>query len=82
MKYLSMEDHRQARQYCQDETFEGLVEAIRASEFLPQASVADYMQGAAERSKLWNGSIIRTDSAEHFLRDLEAIGLVAFEVPQ
>jgi hypothetical protein len=81
-KYLSMEDYRQVRQYYQAETFECLVEAICKSEFLPQASVADYMQGVAERSRMWDGGIVRTDSAEHFLRDLQARGAVRFEVPQ
>jgi hypothetical protein len=82
MKYLSMEDYRHVRQYYQAESFEELIEAICRSEFLPQASVADYIQGVAERFRLWDGSIIRTDSAEHFLRDLEARGAVTFEVPQ
>ena len=82
MMYVSMEDHRHVRQYFQAETFEGLVEAICEGEFLPQASVEAYMQGVAHRCKLWDGTIIRTDSAEHFLRDMESRGAITFEVPQ
>ena len=80
MKYLSAKDHTGRPQLPQAETLEGLVEEMRVTTFLPTESVGEFMKGIVERCTMWNGAVIRLDTAEHFLKDLEAEGLVTFEV--
>jgi ABC-type taurine transport system substrate-binding protein len=80
MKYLSTKDHTGRPQLLHAETFEGLVEEMRVTNFLPTDSVAEFMRGIVERCRMWNSAVIRMDTAEHFLTDLEAEGLVTFEV--
>ena len=80
MKYMSMKDHTGRTQLCQADSFEGLVEEMRNQAFLPTASVEEYMRGIVERHKMLHAEIIRMDTAEHFLVDLDACGLIKFEV--
>ena len=73
--------HSKARRYRADRrTFEGLVEEMRNRTFLPTDSVEEYMRDIVERHKMLNAEAIRMDTAEHFLGDLDACGLIKFEV--
>ena len=67
-------------QLYQADTFEGLVEEMRNQTFLPTDSVEEYMRDIVERHKMLNAEAIRMDTAEHFLGDLDACGLIEFEV--
>ena len=80
MKYMSMKDHTGRTQFYQADTFEGLVEEMRNQTFLPTDSVEEYMRGIVERHRMLNAEVIRRDTAEHFLVDLDACGLIKFEV--
>jgi hypothetical protein len=79
MKRMSMKDHTGRPEHFQADTFEGLVEVMFKAAFLPSDSIAAYMQGMADRHKLWNGPMVRTDSAEHFLTDLDACRSIKLE---
>ena len=80
MKYMSMKDHTGRTQLCQADSFEGLVEEMRDQAFLPTDSVEEHMRGIVERHKMLSAEVIRMDTAEHFLVDLDACGLIKLEV--
>jgi hypothetical protein len=60
-----------------------LVEALRqdAMAWAPSVSVEDYMEDLAARSKIQDGSTVRTDSAENFITDLIACGFLTPVIP-
>lgn len=53
-----------------------VVNELRATSRRPGRSRAEFMQLAAGRAKLQTGKPIRSDSAEHFVADLLAAGLL------
>jgi len=62
--------------YSGDTPFQ-VVDAIRADSFMTEAKDLDtYMHGAALRFSVTNKVIIRVDSPENFLHDLEAGGIL------
>ncbi|GAA3954096.1 hypothetical protein [Hymenobacter algoricola] len=56
----------------------GLVQALRedAQPWLPSVSIEDYMEGMAHRSKIYDGTDVRTDTIAHFIADLLAGGFL------
>jgi len=48
--------------------------------FLPTGSVEEHRRGIVERHKMLSAEVIRMDTAEHFLVDLDACGLIKLEV--
>lgn len=56
----------------------GLVQALRqdAQQWLPSVSIEDYMEGAAVRCKIYDGSIVRIDNVANFVADLKQCGVV------
>ena len=58
-----------------------LVEALRqdAMAWVPSVGIEDYMDGLAARSRIQDGSTIRTDSVEHFVADLVQVGFLTPE---
>jgi hypothetical protein len=60
-----------------------LVEYLRRTtmSLTPSVSVEDYMEDLAARSKIQDGSTIRTDSAENFITDLVACGSLTPVIP-
>jgi len=80
MKYMSMKDHTGRTQLYRADTFEGLVEEMRNRTLLPTDSVEEHMRGIVERHKMLSAEVIRMDTAERFLVDLDACGLIKFEV--
>ncbi len=67
-------------QLYQADTFEGLVEEMRNRTLLPTDSVEEHMRGNVERHKMLSAEVIRMDTAERYLVDLDACGLIKFEV--
>ncbi|MGI4871454.1 MAG: hypothetical protein ACRYFX_09785 [Janthinobacterium lividum] len=55
-----------------------LVEALRQDGmgWVPSVSIEDYMEDLAARSKIQDGSTVRTDSVENFITDLVACGFL------
>jgi hypothetical protein len=55
-----------------------LVEALRADSqaWAPTVGIEDFMEGYADRCKMQNGAIVRTDSLINFLHDLQAGGFI------
>ena len=55
-----------------------LVEALRqdAMGWAPSVSIEDYMEDLAARSKMQDGSTVRTDSLDHFIADLVQNGFL------
>jgi hypothetical protein len=56
-----------------------MVRELRAASHLPGRSVAEFMQLAASRAALLSGKPVRSDSAENFVTDLIAAGLLIGE---
>lgn len=54
-----------------------LVSRLHDGSRAPAASDQEWMREVAQRMKLYNGASIRTDTAEHFIADLEAQGVIA-----
>lgn len=65
-----------------NEIFEGtpsqIVREMASSSFFEQNKL-EYMEGVADRVKLWNGCVIRYDSPLSFLLGLEYAGLLLIE---
>lgn len=80
MKRVTMDDHTGRPERFEAETYDGLVEEMYQHAFLPSDSLEDWMEGMVERHKIWNGSVIRMDTAENFLTDLDACGSVKLEI--
>ena len=55
---------------------EELAKELWQSQFDPPATLEEWMQGSAERAKLWNGAILRTDSVDNHIADMLAAGLL------
>lgn len=53
-----------------------LVRQLARGSWAPAGSDAEWMEQAAARAELQTGHPVRHDSAEHFLEDLLAAGLV------
>ena len=79
MKHLIADDHTGRPQHYYAETYDELLEQMRRDAFIDSESNEDYMAGVAQRAKLWDRSVIRTDSAEHFLVDMTACGQVTLD---
>jgi hypothetical protein len=47
-----------------------VVERLRSTAIFPTPSTEEYMVEVSARAFLQNGSIVRTDTAEHFVADL------------
>jgi hypothetical protein len=77
---VTMDDHTGRPEQFEAETYEGVVDDMYARAFLPWDSLEKWMEGMIERHRMWNGSVIRMDTAEHFLTDLDACGSVKLEV--
>ena len=58
------------------ESLLGIAEALRGLMLVPPATLEEWMLGSARRAKDWNGSVIRTGSAEEHVRDLLEAGLL------
>jgi hypothetical protein len=56
----------------------GLVQALRedAQQWLPSVGIEDYMEAMADRSKIYDGAVVRTDTIAHFIADLLAAGFL------
>jgi len=52
---------------------------LHKDQLCPEKTDARYMRAVARRVKMWNGAIIRTDLAGHFLLDLHDHGLIHIE---
>ena len=52
---------------------------LHKDQLCPEKTDARYMRAVARRVKMYNGAIIRTDNAGHFLLDLHDTGLVHIE---
>ena len=57
-------------------SYEELAEQLWKSQFAPPATLEDWMEGSAERARLWNGAALRIDTPEHHIQDLLAAGLI------
>ena len=65
------------------ESYEDLLRELHADQLLREPSDELYMQAVAKRVKISHrGRKIRTDTAEHFLLDLHAVGLIELKVVQ
>ena len=55
-----------------------VVEALRqdAMEWVPSVGIEDFMEGMAQRCKVQTGTIVRTDSVDHFVADLVQHGFI------
>ena len=59
------------------QTFADVVDMLRLSARLGvDEDVLTYMGSVSRRLKEWNGAVIRTDSCEGFIRDLEENGFI------
>ena len=58
-------------------TFEQNVGKLWKSTWLTDSSPGQYMKAAAARAKIQRSAEVRSDTAEHFLRDLETAGLIS-----
>lgn len=59
------------------QTFADVVDMLRSSARLGvDEDVLTYMGSVSRRLKEWNGAVIRTDSCEGFIRDLEENGFI------
>lgn len=61
-------------------TWDEVLVHLHKDQLVPEKSVKRYMQAVARRTKTWNKSIIRTDTAENWFRDLAAQGLIHINV--
>ncbi|GEM_PF-1194712 len=53
-----------------------LVETMRHGSHTPSQSLEEFMQQVAHRCNLQNGSIVKTDDAEVFAKDLLRLGFL------
>lgn len=58
------------------DSLEGAAEYLWKMMFSPESTLEAWMQGSAQRAKAWNGSVIRTSSADAHVEDLIAAGLL------
>lgn len=58
------------------ESLKGAAEYLWQMMFTPEPTLEAWMQGSAQRAKAWNGSVIRTGSAEAHVEDLIAAGIL------
>lgn len=59
------------------QTWEDIIEAMRiAVPLVPDPDLVTFMKGVQRRAKVWNGSEVRIDDYETFIRDLAAGGLI------
>lgn len=61
------------------ETWEEVLAKLHKDQLCPEKTDRRYMRAVARRVKMWNGALIRTDNALHFLADLDHEGLVHIE---
>jgi hypothetical protein len=56
----------------------GIINALRedAKEWIPSASIEEFMVGMAERAKIQKGVIVRTDYFVNFVNDLRQYGFI------
>jgi len=57
-------------------TWEDLLTHLHKDQLVPERNDMAYMRAVARRVKMWNKVLVRTDTAENFLRDLAAQNLV------
>lgn len=57
-------------------TLKDAAECLWKMMFTPEPTLEAWMQGSAQRAKAWNGSAIRTSSAEEHVEDLIAAGIL------
>ena len=57
-------------------SYEELATQLWHSQFIRPATLEEWMNGSAERARLWNGAELRTDSPEHHIEDMLAAGLI------
>lgn len=48
--------------------------ALWQSKFVPEDTLEEWMAGFANRCKMWDGTILRTDSVENLVNDLLTCG--------
>lgn len=61
-------------------TWEEVLLKLHKDQLVPEKTEKRYMRAVASRTKMWNRSIIRTDTAEHWFADLAEQGLVHINV--
>jgi hypothetical protein len=57
------------------ETADAIVRQMRAADWGSPDTKKEYMDGVRERVQMIAGVVVRTDTADHFLRDLETAGM-------
>ena len=72
MRYRARDDGR----VYEAATAAELVDRLRALSFMEHGDAADFMVKMAENCARWDGSVVRADSAEHFIADLVKIGFL------
>lgn len=65
--------------HFESETPEQMVMFLWKVAWLRETTPAKYTKQVSRRVKIYNGKQVRFDTAQHFLEDLEAAGLVAIE---
>ena len=82
MLRVTMDDHTGRPVTYQADSYEELTQALYEDAFLPSDSIEEWMEGMVSRHKLWDGSMIRVDSAKNFITDLDACGSIRLEILQ
>lgn len=80
MLRVTIDDHTGRPVTYLADCYEGFVEAICEDAFLPFDSVEEWMEGMVSRHELWDGSMIRMDSAKNFITDLDACGSIRLQI--
>lgn len=71
MKYRSLDGKT-----FEAESPEDLARSLWQTKFMPEPSLEEWMQGSAERARIYNGSELRMDTVEHHIQDLIAAGFL------
>jgi hypothetical protein len=62
------------------ETWDEVLVKLHKDQLVPEKTELRYMRAVARRTKMWNHSLIRTDSAENFFADLCLQGLIHINI--
>lgn len=71
MRYRSLD----GRAYEAD-SLEALALSLWQTKFMPEPTIKAWMEGSAERARVYSGAEIRTDTPDHHIQDLITHGFL------
>lgn len=73
---VTTKNHTERTEVFETDTPEQMVGYLWKASFIHEASADQYMKAVARREAMYDGKVIRTDTAAHFLADLAKAGLI------